>query len=136
MPKEGYIRTTTYIRPDLYTRMRELNFNFSEWVNQCLDNMINGSNQELANLLNEQRALRARLAAIEQRLSAARVPPQPNREDQERALAERKERERRDQLAFKITEIDSSYFLKRKKPFEKFTTRELEKILKEKMVEK
>lgn len=68
MPKEGWIRTTVYLRPENYTRMRELPFNFSNWVNRCLEQMLNGSGGEVTNLLNEERALRSRLIEIRQKV--------------------------------------------------------------------
>lgn len=68
MPKEGYVRTTVYLRPENYVKMRELPFNFSEWVNRCLENMLNGTGGEITNLLNEERALRARQIEIRQKV--------------------------------------------------------------------
>lgn len=73
MSIKGHTRTSIYIRDDLYVKMRELNFNVSEFLNRCLDMILTEENTEDANLLNEDRALMARHVEIQQRRAVVRT---------------------------------------------------------------
>jgi hypothetical protein len=112
---EGHIRTTIYLRDDLYTKMRELNFNVSEFVNRCLDMVLSGENTDITNLMNEKRALSARLAEIEQKLTVVRntttapkeqlTPPIDKREE---TLKRNREWAEKHGLKFEMGESDGT----------------------------
>jgi len=94
MAIEGQIQTCVYIRADLLSRARELNFNMSEFVNRCLEMVLTGENSDVPNLLNEERALRARLAEIQTKKSSIQPAPlQQIRDDRAKAQNEREVRE-------------------------------------------
>lgn len=131
VPKEKYIRTTIYLRPDLYAKMRELGINFSEWVNENLEIVINGSNEQLTDLLNKERKLKAELAGTRQQIQTIEVGSIQQQHEQAKIDYEQtKEVKRRDELAHHITKMKPSFFVSGRR-FEKYTTAELEDIVKE-----
>ena len=88
MAIEDHIRTTVYLRADQYTKIRELNFNLSEFVGRCLDCILSDENSDIPNLLNEERALRARLAELQTKKQSVQNAPPQIREDRIKAEAE------------------------------------------------
>lgn len=131
MDDRPYKRTTVYVRKDLHSRLGELPFNFSAWVNNCLEAMLSENNTELMELLNEERQLRAKLAEVKQRIAMAQSSiPLEHREEAQREYELRKEAEHRDELAQEITKAKPDFFVSGKR-FEKYTTAELEAIVKE-----
>jgi len=96
MAIDGHVKTTVYIRSDLYTKTRELNFNVTEFLNRCLEGVLAEENSDIPNLLNEERALRARLSEIQAKKSSIQLnPPEKIKEDQQKAQAEHDAQEAR-----------------------------------------
>ena len=97
MPIKDHIRTNVYLRADLYTKARELNFNMSEFVNRCLEMVLAGENSDIPNLLNEERALRARLTEIQTKKQSIQNAPPQVREDRIKAEAEHEAKQAKEQ---------------------------------------
>jgi len=129
MEEQDYIRTTVYIRKGLRERMRGVDFNFSKWVNDCLEAMLDGSNEELAGLLNEERQLNARLSEVKLKINTIQSAP-PDIAAKKKEYEEKKISDRKEELARRITETDPTFFLSSRKKFENFTIKELEGVLK------
>jgi type I site-specific restriction endonuclease len=110
MPTEGAIRTTIYLRPDLYAKLRERNFNLSEFVTRCLDTMLaEEQSGELANLLSEERALRARLAEVQLKLSVVRNTTNPAVQMKEQQNAEVENYEERKKREAEMKEAEELF---------------------------
>jgi post-segregation antitoxin (ccd killing protein) len=114
MAIKGHIRTTIYIRTDLYTKARGLNFNMSEFLNRCLESILINENTDIVNLLNEERALRARLAEIQTKKSSIQPAPlQQIRDDRTKAQNEREVREKEQAEAQELFKRDSDAYIKK-----------------------
>jgi len=97
--------------------MRERNFNLSDFVTNCLERLLNGENQEIANLINEERALRARLAEIQTKIanvqSFATQQISENNEKTQADYEKKKELEMEQIEAQKLFESDPKAYAKK-----------------------
>jgi post-segregation antitoxin (ccd killing protein) len=114
MTIEGHTQTCVYIRTDLYTKARGLDFNMSEFVNHCLESVLIDENTDIANLLNEERALRARLAEIQTKKSSIQPAPlQQIRDDRAKAQNEREVCEKEQAEAQELFKRDPDAYIKK-----------------------
>ena len=116
MPIKDHIRTNVYIPTDLYIRARALNFNLSEFLTKCLESVLSGENSEIPNLLNEERALRARLTEIQTKKQSVQNAPPQIKEDRIKAEAEfeaQKAKEQEQQEAAALFKSDPKAYAKK-----------------------
>lgn len=136
MAKEGYHRTTVYLHPELYAKIRELDINLSEWVNDTVRAiLVRDGPGNFSNLMEKERKARKDLADIRHEIQVASIDAAvKGHKSFEEFEIERDQRRERDGLTRDIVGLNPTFFLdadmKGKKSSE-FTIDELKAALEE-----